>query len=346
MTRLRSLVLLALAALAALTVVACGSGSQAAAPSGDVGTLLRDTFSGDRQVESGRLDLTVRLQSASAGPVIVRLAGPFESEGDGRLPKFALDAEVRGAGHVLTAGATSTGDEGYVTFQGQAYALAGPVFQQLKAGFEEAQKQAGGGASFAALGIDPRRWLTDARIVGEAKVGDADTVQITGRVDVAALLDDIDTALAAARALGLQGADKLPARLGPADRRRIERAVKAADVQIYTGRDDRILRRLHVDLRLAHPSGKGTGTVALDLTLTGVNEDQDIAAPSDPRPFSALTDRLGGLGFAFGGLGGLGRSGASGAAPGGARLERYSRCIADAGASAAAARRCARLLTP
>src|SRR4051794_11401744 len=302
MTRLRSFALLALAATAALTIAACGSGNEAAAPGSDVGTLLRDTFSGDRQVESGRLDLSVRLQSASAGPVVVRLAGPFQSEGDGRLPRFALDADVRGAGHVLSVGATSTGDAGFVSFQGQAYALAGPVFQQLQAGFEEAQKQAGGGASFAMLGIDPRRWLSDARIVGEAKVGDADTVEITGRVDVAALLDDIDTALAAARALGLQGADKLPARLAPADRRKIQQAVKRADVQIYTGKDDRILRRLHVDLRMEHPD-KGAGTVALDLTLTGVNEDQDIAAPGDPRPFAELLDRLRGLGFALDGLG-------------------------------------------
>ena len=40
---------------------------------------------------------------------------------------------------------------------------------------------------------------------GEAKVGDADTIKITGGVDVAKLLDDVNTALEKASSLGVSG---------------------------------------------------------------------------------------------------------------------------------------------
>ena len=37
---------------------------------------------------------------------------------------------------------TSTGEKGYLSFQGTDYAVADQVFKQFKAGFEQAQKQA------------------------------------------------------------------------------------------------------------------------------------------------------------------------------------------------------------
>ncbi|HWT24889.1 MAG TPA: hypothetical protein VN213_15410 [Solirubrobacteraceae bacterium] len=345
MIRVRLLAALVLALAPAFVAVACGGGEDRATRASDVNALLRDTFAGDKDIDSGRLDLRLRIAPRGAaargldGPVDVRLTGPFESEGAGRLPRFALDAEIASDGGSLTAGATSTGDAGYVAFMGRAYELAGPVFRQFKAGYEQAQKQ-GRGQSFAALGMNPRAWLRDARNAGEAKVGDADTIKITGTVDVPALLDDVERALERARALG--GAGRLPERLGPAKRRAAERAVRDARVEIYTGRDDRILRRLHVDLRLAGERG-ARAAVTLDLSLTEVNEGQDISAPSDPRPFSELTNRLGGLGFALGG--GAGGSG-SGAAPGGSALQRYADCVDQAAGDATRARRCARLLTP
>jgi len=296
MTRVRPLAVLVLSAALAASVAACGSAGETFAPASsttDVDQLLRETFSGDHRVDSGRVDLTVRVDKTGGhGSAGLRLSGPFESQGEGRLPKFALDAEVTGAGPSLAVGATSTGDAGYVNVLGRDYQLAGPVFARIEAGYEEAEKQAGG--SFPALGIDPRRWLKDPRNAGEAKVGDADTIKITGGVDVPKLLDDVNVALNHAKSLGLQGADRLPDQLTPAQRRQAENAVKDAAVELYTGKDDRILRRLHVDVRTA--AGQEAGRLELDLSLTGVNEDQEIPTPSDARPFAELTQQLGALG--------------------------------------------------
>jgi hypothetical protein len=342
MDRARLLLSLVLAAVLGLVVAACGGSDGEAASNADVDRLLRDTFGGEKQIDSGRLDVRLELDGRKAGgnrlggPMTVRVSGPFVSQGEGRLPAFALDAELRGGANRVAAGVTATEDAGFVRFQGQDYALAPQVFRQFRAGYEEAQRRGRGrgGRSFASLGMDPRRWLKDARIAGEATVGDADTIKITGPVDVPALIRDLERALGRARALGLQGAQRLP-RLTDAQRRRLQRAVERLGVEIYTGKDDHLLRRLVVRLEIADRR-EGSGRLLLDLTLTGVNDDQEIPEPSDPRPFADLLTRLRGLGLALGGGGSASR----------AELEEYSRCVTRAGRDADAARECAALLSP
>lgn len=358
--RLRPLMLLVIA-LASLAVAACGGGDDEgkATSSTDVNKLLKDTFSGQNNVKSGKLNLLLDIDSsaagAAAGPVSVKLAGPFESQGTGRLPKFKIDAALAGAGQNLKAGATSTGDKGFISFQGQNYAVSDEVFKQFKASYEQAQKQAGSGAkpqSLATLGIDPQKWLKNAKNAGEAKVGDEDTIKITGDVDVDALLDDLDKALGQARSLGLQGAENLPSKLTPAQRKQFADSVKNLKVEIYTGKKDAILRRMVVKLGLSQASDKSkTANVGLDLSLLDVNEGQEIEAPSNAKPFDQLLGQLGASGLA-GGLGGSGSSGGgssgSGSGSNGSNADafkKYSDCVAKAGNDAAKAQKCADLLT-
>ena len=140
-----------------------------------------------------------------------------------------MDAAFEGAGQNLKAGVTSTGDKAFVNFQGTEYAVSDQVFQQFKAGYEQAQKQSadkGNQQSLATLGIDPRRWLTDPKNEGEAKVGDTDTIKITGGVDVNKLLDDVNTALDKARSLGVQGSDQLPEKLTDQQKQEAADAIK------------------------------------------------------------------------------------------------------------------------
>jgi hypothetical protein len=348
--RLRPLMLLVFALLA-LAVGACGGGDEDKATSStDVNQLLKDTFSGKNKVDSGKLDLLMKIDSnaagAATGPVTVKLAGPFESQGTGKLPKFALDASLSGAGQNLQAGATSTGDKGFLSFRGQDYAVSDQIFKQFTASYEEAQKQSGGNSnqSLATLGIDPQKWLKNAKNAGEAKVGDEDTIKITGDVDVNALLDDVDKALGRARSLGLQGSDNLPSRLTPEQRKQFADSVENLKVEIYTGKKDTILRRMVVKLGLRQASDESkTANVDFDLSLLDVNEGQEIEAPSNAKPFDQLLGQLKGL---AGQLGGTSSSGGS-SSGGGSNAEdfkKYSDCVAKAGNDAAKAQQCADLL--
>lgn len=361
--RLRSVLSLALAALVAAALAACGGGGKEATAGTDVNQLLRETFTGDKQVDSGRLNVTLAVDVQGAegvnGPVNVKLAGPFQTQGDGKLPKLDLDLDFAGSGQNVKAGVTSTGDKGFVNFNNQEFAVSDQVFKQLQAGYEQAQKQAEqqnqDQQSLSTLGIDPRRWLTGAKNAGESKVGDAETIRITGGVDVPKLLDDLNKALEKAAALGLQDQGRLPQKLTDEQRRQAAEAIKGLTVEIHTGREDKILRRMLVQMDIQAPPGSSEGGpqaagIKLDFSLTELNEDQEIKAPANAKPLDELLGQFGGLG----GLGGLGSGGGPGGTggsggSGGAdqeRLQKYTDCITAAGSDTAKAQECAKLLTP
>jgi hypothetical protein len=362
-TRSLQAILLALLATLALAVGACGGdgggGGDEASADTDVDTLLSDTFKGNKDVKSGKLALKLDIDAKGAeveGPISVSLGGPFQSKGDKQLPTFDIDFAFEGGGQSIKAGLTSTGEKGFVNFQGTEYAVSDQVFQQFKTGYEQAQKQGSSkdqNQSLSSLGLDPRQWLTNPKNEGEAKVGDDDTIKITGGVDVNKLLDDVNTALQKTRELGVQGTEQLPSQLTDEQKQQVAQAVKNPKVEIYTGKDDTILRRMVVALSIVDPQGaSGSADIKFDLAISDLNEDQKVSEPSGAKPFDELINKLGGLGL--GGLGGAagGGSGGSGSSGGGssgtpnnANLEKYSQCIQDAGSDVDKARKCADLLT-
>jgi hypothetical protein len=343
--QLRFLVLL----LLALFAVGCGGDGDTADSSTDVDQLLNETFSGGKSIQSGKLSLALGLESEGGqGPVSAKLSGPFQSEGEGRLPQLALEASLEGGGQSLAGGLVNTGEAAYVTLGGTAYEVAGPVYEQFKAGYEQTAKQSSGDEdqSLASLGIDPRRWLTNARNEGESKVGDTETIKITGDVDVPKLLDDVNGALEKIRALGVQGSDQIPDRLSEAEKQQTADAIENLSVEIYTGADDRILRRMVIALGLKLPEGStATGgaqsaDVDLDFQLLDVNEDQQIEAPSNAKPFEELLQQLDGLGLDLGALGGAGGGGGGNQAD----VDAYSDCVQKNLGDNDAVRKCADLL--
>jgi hypothetical protein len=361
--RPRSALALVLTLLGLALVAGCGgsgSGSKKASSDTPVNQLLQQTFSGSKQVKSGVLDLSLRLtaqgSSQLSGPIALRLSGPFESQGKGKLPKFKFSAAVSGEGQNLTAGVTSTVAKGFVDFQGTEYAVTDNVWSQFRKGYEQSQAQARSqkpGQSLSSLGIDPRRWLTSPRNAGDGKVGDTDVVRITGGVDVNKLLADVNTLLAKGRALGGSATKSIPNKLTPQQMRKAAQAIKNPTIEIDTGKDDSILRRALVNFGVTVPKSSTaaaqSGTVSLDLKLTDLNQSQDISAPANAKPFDQLLGSLGSLGLGGLGSGSGSGSGSSGSGTSGTssqNLQKYSQCISDAGSDSAKASKCANLLTP
>ena len=300
--------------IAALALVACGGGDEetggTAVEGDDPQAILEQTFGseGDKKVDSGKIDLSMTINATGGGstlqgPVNVSLTGPFQSQGEKEVPQFDLDVSFEGAGQNIQAGATSTGDKGFVNFMDQEYAVSDEVFQQFKTGFEQAAEEQTEETTFEQLGISPQNWLTEASNEGDSTVGDTETVKITGQVDVPAMLADVNTLLSQAGTLGIPNTGQLPTKLTDEQIAQVEEAVKAADVEIETGKEDSILRRMAFTLSLEDPAGSGgTADVEFDLSLTDLNEDQEIAEPENTKPFDELLGQLGGLG----GLGALG----------------------------------------
>jgi hypothetical protein len=350
------MVALALALVAALTLAACGGGGE------DATKVLNQTFSGGKKVRSGKLDLALTFSGQGVpqlkGPVTVKLNGPFQSSGTGTLPQFDFSLALGGGGQSFAAGAISTGDKGFLKFQGQTYAVPANVFASFKQGYEQAQKQAQQkgkqNTSLSSLGIDPRDWLKDPKTEDDVDVQGTKTTHVSAGVDVGKLLDDVSKVLQRARGqLGQAG--QVPTSITPQQRKTIEDAIKDAKFDVYSGKDDHILRRMTVRLSFQVPeksrgqaNGLKGGDLNFDLTLANLNQQQTIAAPTGARPFSELTAKLR---SSLGGLaGGGGTSGGStgGTAPSGgasnANAQRYLQCLQQAGGDVSKAQKCAALL--
>jgi hypothetical protein len=346
--------LLALVALAAVPLPGCGGGGGE-----DVEKVLGETFGGDKNVRSGRLDLTLTLETRGlpqlSRPVSVRLTGPFQSQGRRDIPRFDFDLSLNASGQSFRAGAVSTGTAGFLEFQGRPYAVPANVFASFRQGYQRSQGQRRGrdNPSFASLGVDPRDWLKDAEDEGEADVGGAKTTHVSAGVDVPRMLVDVNKILQRAGQLGVAQNRQLPSRLTPAQRKKVADAIEEARFDVYTGRDDRILRRMVVDVRFEVPAreraglnGLEGGRVRFDLQIAGLNQPQRIRAPRAARPFAELTAQLRsvlGRGDAAGG--GASPAPAPGGGTGGdAKAQRYLRCLQQAGGDIARAQRCRSLL--
>jgi hypothetical protein len=347
------LISLILVLVAAGLVAGCGGGGgdDEASSSTDVNQLLKDTFSGKKDIKSGKLDLAINVSAGSNGTFNAKLSGPFESQGSGKLPKLDIDASLEGGGQSFQAGVTSTGDKGFVSYAGTDYAVPDSVFKQFKAGFEESAKKATSqnqNQSLATLGIDPSKWLTNAKNEGDAKVGDTDVIKITGDVDVSKLLDDVNNALQKIRKLGGAQAAQLPDQLSEQDKKQAQDAIKDLSVEIYTGADDKILRRMVIAMKLDVPQSSGGSSQAanlkLDFQLQDLNESQEIKAPENTKPLSQLMSKLQGLGSPGLSSGGGTSSGSSGTSQ--ENLQKYSECIQKANGDNSKIRKCADLLTP
>ncbi len=338
--------------LAAAFLVACGGGGETEgkklSSTSDPQKVLDDTFSAEgKKVESGRFDLKLSVNATGGGselqgPIDISLGGPFQSEGEDKVPKFDIDLEFSGAGQSIKAGAASTGEKGFLSFNGTDYSVPDDVFKQFAEGYTQAQKEnSDSGGTLEELGITPQDWLNDPEVDENSSVEGTDTVKVSGPIDVPKLLDDVNTLLGKAGSLGIPNTGQLPSSLTDEQKQQVEDAVKTADVTIESGKDDSILRRIAFTLSLEDPTGSGgNADIEFDLTLSGLGEDQSIEEPSDTKPLNDLIGQLGGLG----GLGALGgASGGGGGASADAAAE-YSECVQQAGTDQGALQECAELL--
>jgi hypothetical protein len=333
--------LLLLLSVCVALIAGCGDAqTEPASSSTDVNTLLRDTFRNLDQVKSA--DLSAKLAVDGAGESVnASLSGPFQSLGKHKLPKVQLAAKLEGAGQSFTAGVSWLGDKGYVNLNGTNYEVSGLVAKQFQAGYEEAaSKQKSGSNTALLLGTDFSKWLKNGRNEGEAKVGDTDTIKLTGEADVAQVISDVQRIAQKAGSLNLPGTQQVPTKLTPEQEKEIVDAVKKFAIEVYTGKEDRILRKLVVNADLQDTASKQTSHVVFELTLNGVGEDQDFSAPKNAKPFSALAKAAKDL---TKGLAGTSTSGGA-SSSGSANIDKYAKCIDDAQGDTSKMQKCADLI--
>jgi hypothetical protein len=243
---------------------------------------LSAAFSGSGALDSAKVDARIGFNQVGGDGegFDVKVSGAFESRAKNQMPLFDIRLKADAGGQGVNAGAVSLGDRGFLIQGDTAYRVPEALWAELQKSREQIASFAQGSSSAdpGVLGLDPRSWLTDVKDEGEEQVDGVTTSHVSASVDAPKLVRDL---LPLARQGGAQV--NLPANLD----QQIGKVVQQADVDVYVGRDDRILRRLEVALDLdfnqvSGNSGDDIGRAEVDFSfeLSDVNKPQNIAAPA------------------------------------------------------------------
>jgi len=359
-----------LAALVALTIAfaACGGGGG----SDDPQQVLDDaTLEG---VESGAVDISLGIKSEGeeGGDIDVGISGQFQGKDTEDLPELALEASATGTAEGedidFDGGLTVLSDRAFVNYEGTDYEVDPTTFGLVKQSFEQAQNQGGEGNAAdvtacqeAAEGIKFGDFVDN--LSGEdAEVDGTGTTKVSGDLDPEGAIDAIiELTEDPACSTQLEAAGPLPIDELEEARDEVSDALTKAHVEVYVGDDD-IVRKAVAELTIEPQDAKGEKVeVDFELTLSGVNEEQEISGPTDAKPLQGLFQKLGvnpielletlstgeGLGELLEGLteGGLpgGSSSGGGEGSGGGGRQAYLECLKGA-QSAADLQQCAGMI--
>jgi hypothetical protein len=348
----------ALRVLCALALLAVGVGACGGSGGDNAASLLKQTFGEPHTVNSGQLNLNLAMGSASASsqaPISLSFGGPFQTRGKGQLPASNFSINVSALGRSGSLGLVSTGTSGYLTFAGASYQLPAATFQRIESSFSQitASSASGGGSgALSKLGIDPMRWLVNPAVVGDESVAGAQTTHIRAGVNVSALLADLNIVLQKAGSVAGTAAGKLPGQMSPTTRQKIAGEVKSPSVDVWTGRADKMLRKLSLNLTLPVSGevatligGAGSARVAMSLQYANLNQPQTITAPTTTRPISELTTKLQALLAAVqGASSGSSSSGGASGTSGATGSSAYLKCLQAAGQNVGKLQQCAGLV--
>jgi hypothetical protein len=336
LTRIRTAVaVLAIALPIPAAVAGCGGSSS---NSEDPQQVLDQTFNNPTAITSGKLDLNVSgsAEGQQSGNFSATISGPFQTDPKDKtaFPQLDLTANVSGSqgGPSISFDGSliATKDNAYVEYQNQAYEVGTTAFQQFTQAYAQAakQNQANGSSNgFSQFGVDPKTWLTNVSNEGTTDVDGTSTIHIHGDADVSKIVTDLQKVSKQTGGTTQQ--------VSPDQLKQLTGAVQNASIDVYSGADDHLLRKLAVSLSIAPPASSGATVSKVDInfsiTLSDVNQPQTITAPSNAKPIADLLSQLGMPGLGLPGVGGTGGfSAPGGGSSSGGSSSSYQNCVAQA----------------
>lgn len=268
--------LTALLAAAAAVLTGCGGGG------GDPQPALSQTAAKLGKIRSGDLSLSLRVDPRGEGSEFgFEVNGPFALGEGGSLPVADLDYTQIANGQQATATLISTGSKAYVQVAGSTYELPAAQTEELRSATGALRSEGG----LAQLRIDD--WIEHPSLSDGGEVGGAETDHVHSDLNTAAAVSDL---LSLSSGFG----SSVPA-LYSKSRDRLVSATRSASLDLYTGKNDRLLRKLEIDAdfglkvpdALAAALGTTVGaTVQFDLQISNPNSPVHVAAPKNALPSS------------------------------------------------------------
>ena len=306
---MRRLALLLLFVLGAFMLGSCGGDDDQTG----VENLLDQAFSGQIHSADLKLEAEIELNGLLKDPIKIEAEGPFRTN-PGKLPSADIELRIGSGngGQTITSGVLTTGDRVFLKFQDVYYEQPAAQVRQAN----RALARGKGSRPLGELGLDPRSWLAEAKDEGDAEVGGVETNHVSGTLDVARLMRNLNVFVR--KSAGALGSSKeTPPRLTEKDIQALADAVKNPSFDVYSGKQDNLIRRvsgkIEFDIPEASQAGLGGlkgGSITFSVELRNVNGNQKIEAPTHSRPLSRLTSSLGGA------IGALGAGGGTGQEPG------------------------------
>jgi hypothetical protein len=259
-----------LAACAALVLLLASCGG-AQSPN----DALAETSRNLAKIKSGDLSVDLLFTAKGGERAGFNLAGPFAFHG-GALPEGQLDYTQIAGQKTASQTFIMKAGKAYVRVRGQTFELPPSMADQIKGTL---------GASGGLGVIDLSDWVRNPKISSGGEVGGADTDKISADLNVPAAVSGL---LAAASAFG--GSAPLPA-LSGASAEQVQRAVEKATVEIWTGKDDRLLRKLDVDIVFSPAEAPANvkrlvgATMHLELGVSNPNEKISVETPTNVQPY-------------------------------------------------------------
>jgi hypothetical protein len=261
--------------VAALTLVLVGCGTKQSAQEA-----LSETAANMGKIRSGDLSLELTFRPRGAGKTGFTLDGPFSFEEEPLVAGRLDYTQLRGEQGSETATFVSTGQKAYVIVRGQAYELSPDTSAQLRVASTQ--------LSSSGLGsLDVGRWFEDPTLEDGGEVGGTETDLIRARLNVVEVVNTL-----VGIASQVRGESVAPVTGDDADQ--LRGAVESAQAEIWSGKDDRLLRKLelniHFNAQQAPERIRNLIGVAVhfEVEIDDPNKDVAVEAPANALPYSDL----------------------------------------------------------
>lgn len=250
--------------------------------------VVTETAANLEELRSGVLELRVststEAEEEGQGEAGFELIGSFQLPEEGELPVADLEYTDIGADDPATQGFISTGDQAFIEVDGQAYELPEEQTRTLRGG--------GGGDAGVFEGATVDEWFIDPELEEGATVDATEVDRVTGKLDVVTALNDL---FKIAGRFGQTSGFQL---IQGDEAERLENAVESSHIEVVSGTEDRVLRRLLIEVDLAIDQelelrdllGPLAGvSFTIDMSISEPNEPVQVTPPTDPLPIEELT---------------------------------------------------------
>jgi len=252
-------------AVAAIALSGCGS---------DEANIVRGALEND--IKSAQVEITF-VSSENGVDRRITLAGPYRSNGEGKLPGLDLKVETTGMMQQLAGRLVTTEKNAFIVYDGETYEVGEGEIAKLR------EKGDARELDLNSLMGKMRDWFPDTERPVPATLDGEPVTRVSGLLNLTEALKDLN---------GMSGQPGFE-QLKPVDKEKIKTLAKAVKNPRFTldvGRDDGKLRRL---VASAHVDNEGrSGELRFSLRFKDIDKPVTIDAPTSGKPIKALGEKF------------------------------------------------------